>query len=188
MAQLPASFAGGLELLLQRLHSGKASAQDQAWAAEMLEAVAERVGKKQRTAYVDSQAAREHRIYMDVLAELQAAGDDDVDHACAIVAQRHNTARHYEANRGGNLSAATVRRYYGEQLAIDRAMDALRQLRPWEMADAATDEQLNRLRAERAFAKAEQKEASGHFRQTIAGEAEAGTYAEWLRILVEWNR
>lgn len=188
MAKKPANFSGGLELLLQRLRTGTASAQDQEWAAEMIAALSERIGKKQRTAYVDTQAAREHRIYLDVLAELPSAGSPDaIDKACAAVAARHNTARHYDANPGGKMSPATIRRYYDEQRAVDAAMGALRKLRPWDL-HAAGEDDLNRLRMEHFLRTEAEAEAARKFRETRGKAAADGAHSEWLRALEEWQR
>lgn len=151
MVNLPASFSGGLQVLIERLQSGKASEVDQAWAAKLLQAAERSIGAKARRAYVDTREARDHRIYLAVCAELERVGDDDVQRACARVATRFTVKR----VDGGEevpppLNPATVAKIYEEQRALEEGLRGWRRQSPlMQSLTAEEHDALDRLRLER---------------------------------------
>lgn len=154
MAQLPADFAGGFQLLIERLESGTALKADQEWAARLLRGAERAIGAKARRAYVDTTEARDQRIYLEVCAELASAADDDVKRACAAVAERFRVRRE-RVDSGAMemhppMHPATVEKIYEEQRRLEATLADWRRQTPLMQAISAEEHgALNRMRLER---------------------------------------
>jgi len=186
VANLPASFSGGLQVLIERLQSGMANEADQAWAAKLLAAAERSIGAKARRAYVDTREARDHHIYLDVCAELARVGDDDVQRACAVVAARFRVMRE-RVDSGAEemhptMHPATVEKIYEEQRQLELTLADWRRQSPLMQSLTAEEHGvLDRLRLERA------REAEGATEPASLPWTAGGTEPPgWLEVLAAY--
>ena len=189
---LPASFSGGLSSLIDRLQSGAASAEDQAFAARLLAASERAIPVRLRRAYVETTAAQHQMIYMDVCAELARAGDDDVRRACAVVAPRYEPKRNDSGELRPTLNPATVEKIYEEQGRLEDALAEWRKQTPLMQSISAEENgALDRMRLESYVAgvlnKTSEAEAAQRWRDVCPEADESPQWAEWLEFLAAYT-